>query len=500
MPSVQIRSSPPPAVTVTDLKQRVIACLNRLSDRDTLSLATAELDSIALNLSPETFPLFINCLQSTDSSAKSPVRKHCVSLLSVLSRSHGDSLAPHLSKMVSTVLRRLRDPDSSVRAACATASVDMTTSISGTPFSILLGPMIETLIHDCDPNAQIGAAMCLAAAVDAADELDVEQLQKALPKIGKLLKSEGFKAKPELLGVIGSVIGAVGGRNSDKAVLDWLLPNVSEYLSSNDWRARKAAAEAMAKVAMAEEELAPQYKKACVGILESRRFDKVKLVRETMNRTLSLWKQLEGDSKEVSEPTSSSKSAHSGLSATSGKISNALKGNDRNSNAPLSSKSNDVEPLDRSNTSKDVEQEAMESKDKRNHSTLGAKRNLFPAKTSKVKENRSNKLNKSQVVQSSDEESPKTDSGSSSSSSQAKNNAEELSLIRNQITQIEKQQSSLLDLFQKFMESSQNGMQSLERRVRGLETSFSVISTDLLVSRTITRNENHKRNERQHFT
>ncbi|KAL1197754.1 TORTIFOLIA1-like protein 5 [Cardamine amara subsp. amara] len=390
--------------------------------------------------------------------------------------------------MVSTVLRRLRDPDTSVRAACAAASVDMTTNITGQPFSILFGPMIETLIHDCDPNAQIGAAVCLAAAVDAADEPDVEQLQKALPKIGKLLKSEGFKAKPELLGAIGSVIGAIGGRNSEKALLDWLLPNVSEFLSSDDWRARKAAAETMARVAVAEEELAPLYKKTCLRILESRRFDKVKLVRETMNRTLGLWKQLEGDSTEVSEFSSSSKSASSGSSATSGKRSNGMKGKDRNSNARLSSKLNDVESLDRSNTPKDVE----ESKEKRNHSTLGAKRVLVPAKTSKVKENGSNK---SQVVQSSsDEESPETDSGSSSSSSPAKNNADELSMIRNQITQIEKQQSSLLDLFQRFMESSQNGMQTLERRVRGLETSLSVISTDLLVSRTITRNENYKRN------
>ncbi|CAD5315860.1 unnamed protein product [Arabidopsis thaliana] len=418
MPSVQIRSSPShsqPAMTVTDLKQRVIACLNRLSDRDTLALAAAELDSIALNLSPETFSLFINCLQSTDSSAKSPVRKHCVSLLSVLSRSHGDSLAPHLSKMVSTVIRRLRDPDSSVRAACVAASVDMTTNITGQPFSILFGPMIETVIHDCDPNAQISAAVCLAAAVDAVDEPDVEQLQKALPKIGKLLKSEGFKAKAELLGAIGSVIGAVGGRNSEKAVLDWLLPNVSEFLSSDDWRARKAAAEAMARVAMVEEELAPLYKKTCLG-----------------------------DSTEVSESSSSSKSASSGLSATSGKRSNTAKGKDRNLNAPLSSKSNDVEPLDRGDTLKDVEQEPVVPKEKRNSSTLGAKRVLFPAKTHKVKENGSNK---SQVVQSSDEESPKTDSGSSSSS-QAKSNAEALSLIRHQITQIEKQQSSLLDLFQ----------------------------------------------------
>ncbi|VVA94093.1 unnamed protein product [Arabis nemorensis] len=480
MPSVQMRSSPslsPPA-TVNDLKQRVIACLNRLSDRDTLSLAAAELDSIALNLSPETFSLFINCLQSTDSSAKSPVRKHCVSLLSVLSRSHGDSLAPYLSKMVSTVLRRLRDPDSSVRAACAAASVDMTTSITGPPFSILLGPMIETLVHDCDPNAQIGAAVCFAAAVDAADELDVEQLQKALPKIGKLLKSEGFKAKPELLGAIGSVISAVGGRNTDKAVLDWLLPNVSEFLSSDDWRARKAAAEAMARVAMAEEEFAPLYKKTCVSILESRRFDKVKLVRETMNRTLGLWKQLEGDSTEVSESSSSSKPASSGLPATLGKRNNTLKSKDRNllNHSDLS-------------ITKDVELEAAESKEKRteNHSTLGAKRVLFQAKPkpSKVKENESNK---SQVVQRIEEEIPEA-----GGSSQA-NNAVELFEIRNQITQIEKQQSSLLDLFQRFMESSQNGMQSLERRVRGLETSLSVISTDLIVTRTITQNGNHKRN------
>ncbi|CAN7111298.1 TORTIFOLIA1-like protein 5 [Brassica rapa] len=459
MPSVQMRSSPSvsPPRTVTDLKQRVIACLNRLSDRDTQSLAAAELDSIALNLSPEAFSLFINCLQTTDSSAKSPVRKHCVSLLSLLSRSHGDSLAPHLPKMVSTVLRRLRDPDTSVRAACATASVDMTTNITEPPFSVLAGPMIEALIHDCDANAQIGAAVCLAAAIDAADDPDVEQLQKALPKIGKLLKSEGFKAKPELLGAIGSVIGAIGGRNSDKAVLDWLLPNVLEFLSSDDWHARKAAAEAVARVATAEEELAPLYKKACLGVLESRRFDKVKLVRERMNHTLSLWKQLGDDS-----PDSSSLSK-------SGKGINTLKSKEKNPNVPTGSKLNDVEDELR---------------------PLGTKRVLFPAKPSKVKENRSNKSQAVAVVQSGDEE----EESSSSSSSQRKNAEEELSLIRNQITQIEKQQSSLLDLFQRFMESSQNEMQSLGRRVRCLETSFSVLSTDLLVSRTITQNGNHKRN------
>ncbi|CAH8302752.1 unnamed protein product [Eruca vesicaria subsp. sativa] len=459
MPSVQTRSSSPQTTVTTDLKQRVITCLNRLSDRDTQSLAASELDSIALNLSPESFPLFINCLQTTDSSAKPPVRKHCVSLLSVLSRSHGDSLAPHLPKMVSILLRRLRDPDSTVRAACATASVDMTTNITEPPFSAISGPLIETLIHDCDHNAQIGAAVCLAAAVEAAGEPEVEQLQRALPKMGKLLKSEGFKAKPELLVAIGSVVAAVGGGNSDKAVLDWLVPNVLEFLSNDDWHARRAAAEAIGRVAMAEEELAPLYKKACVDVLESRRFDKVKLVRETMTHTLSLWKHLGYDSQE---------------SSSSGKRSK-----DKNTNVTISSKLNHVE-----------EKDSNEAKEKRNLSPLRAKKVLFPAKPKpcKVKENISNK---SQVVQTSDEE---ESSHEGSSSSQRKNAEEELTLIRNQITRIEKQQSSLLDLFQRFMESSQNEMHSLGRRVRCLETSFSVLSTDLLVSRNITQTGNHKRN------
>ncbi|KAG2242069.1 hypothetical protein Bca52824_096087 [Brassica carinata] len=217
----------------------------------------------------------------------------------------------------------------------------------------------------------------------------------------------------------------------------------------------------MARVATAEEELAPLYKKACLGVLESRRFDKVKVVRETMNHTLSLWKQLDDDSLESSSLTKS---------VSTGKRINTLKSKEKNPNVPTSSKLNDVED---------------ESKEKR---TLGTKRVLFPAKPKPSKA--TIKPQVVDVVQSSDEE-------ESSSSSQRNNAEEELTLIRNQITQIEKQQSSLLDLFQRFMESSQNEMQSLGRRVRCLETSFSVLSTDLLVSRNITQNGNHKRSAHQ---
>ena len=108
--------------------------------------------------------------------------------------------------------------------------------------------------------------------MEAAADPESEQLRKSLPKIGKLLKSEAFKAKAALLSAVGSIIAAGGA--GTKPVLDWLVPVLIEFLSSEDWAARKSAAEALGKVAAAEE-LASQYKKASTAALESRRFDKV---------------------------------------------------------------------------------------------------------------------------------------------------------------------------------------------------------------------------------
>ncbi|KAJ6321347.1 hypothetical protein OIU77_011437 [Salix suchowensis] len=298
--------SPPrkPAAVTSDLKHRVITCLNKLSDRDTLSVAATELESIAKNLtSPDSFLHFLNCIHNTDSSSKSPVRKQCVCLLTLLSRCHGNSLSPHLSKMISTITRRLRDPDSAVRSACVEATSAMSSQITDPPFSTLSRPFIDLLTVDQDFNAQIGAALCLAAAIEAAPEPEVEHLRKVLPRLGKLVKGEGFKAKAALLSLIGSIVG-VGGASS-KGLLDWLVPCLVEFLSSEDWTARKAAAEALGKVATMEKKLAREHKATCLTSLESRRFDKVKVVRETMNRTLELWKEVPSISEEISVPSQS---------------------------------------------------------------------------------------------------------------------------------------------------------------------------------------------------
>lgn len=149
----------------------------------------------------------------------------------------------------------------------------MSSNITKPSFSVLSKPLVDSILVEQDANSQIGGAMCLSAAIEAAPDPETEQLRKLLPRLGKVVKTEGFKAKAAVLGVIGSVVGVGGARS--KGMLDWMVPCVIEFLSSDDWAARKSAAEVLAKVALVEGDLAVNHKSSCLAALESRRFDKV---------------------------------------------------------------------------------------------------------------------------------------------------------------------------------------------------------------------------------
>lgn len=258
-----------------NLKHRVFTCLTKLSDRDTHSIAASELESIARTLDPTQFPTFLSCIHSTDPSDKSPVRKQCVNLLAVLSETHGNSLYPYLSKMLSSVTRRLRDPDSSVRSACVNSVAALSSHVTKPPFVSFLKPLADALFTEQDPNAQIGAALCLASAIDSAPDPDPARLAKLLPRFEKLLKCESFRAKAALLALIDSVVSV--GAASFNGALRNLVPCLVEFLSNDDWTARKAAAEALLSLAVVERDSLPEYKPGCVKVFESRRYDKVLL-------------------------------------------------------------------------------------------------------------------------------------------------------------------------------------------------------------------------------
>ncbi|KAL7091547.1 hypothetical protein ACP275_12G113000 [Erythranthe tilingii] len=423
-----------------ELKTRVNCCLNKLSDRDTLSMAANELESIARGLDGDAFAPFLNCLSSTDSSEKSPVRRHCVRLLSVLSAAHGDALSPHLSRMISAVLRRLRDPDSSVRAACVDAVSSIATHVNSPPFAVLLKPLVDALFHEQDPNAQIGASLCVSAAVEAAPEPDAAELRKHLPRVLKLVRSDCTKAKPALLLLVGSIVGA--GCLKSKSLLSSVVSTAVEFLSSEDWAARKAAAEVLEKVALSERNLAPEFKDSCVAALESRRFDKVKLVRERMNQALDIWKDLPGISEDLPSPKDTRSRGNSPV---------VISGNNNNTGffetpQPIKTALTRSTPTTCSSAANNVEKTVIENK--KPCSNTNSRKN-FGSRVVPFNCNENSEIADGYAIK--------------------ENEYEDLSLIRKQLLQIENQQSNLLDLLQRFIGNSQKGMSSLEKRVDGLE-------------------------------
>ncbi|XP_022135420.1 TORTIFOLIA1-like protein 3 isoform X2 [Momordica charantia] len=488
------------------LKLRILSSLTKLSDRDTYSLAASELESIARSLDANSLSIFLSCIYSTDASDKSLVRKQCVHLFAVLSEAHGNYLSPYLSKILFNITRRFRDPDSSVRSACVNSVAALAANVTKPPFSTFLKPLTDSLFTEQESNSQIGAALCLASAIDAAPDPDPVKLGKLLPKFEKLLKCESFKAKPALLTLIRSVIGLDGAFGN--GALKNLVPCLVAFLSSDDWAARKSAAEALGKLAVVERDALAEFKAGCLKTFESRRFDKVKAVREVMSQMLEAWKQIPDLSDEASAPAYSQSSSKE--IASDGRYPPGSKNNSSSRlDAPIPRKNATAicrsTPPDASLATTARRRSPLSGGDKKTSLSMfqkverkkpldwkvevSVRKSPYLTRTieGELKERDENipdRRSGSRVVPCPEEGPESTVVASNAHDDLHRNHkdSEELHLIRNQLNQIEKQQSSLLDILQNFIGSSQNGMRSLETRVHGLELALDEISYDLAVS------------------
>ncbi|KAI3785739.1 hypothetical protein L1987_44864 [Smallanthus sonchifolius] len=473
-----------------EFKHRLLTCLNKLSDRDTHSAAASELESIAKTLTHDSISPFLSSISATDSSDKSPVRKQCVRLISTLSEAHGDALSSHLSKLLSAVVRRLRDPDTAVRSACVAATGSIASHVTKPPFTSVAKPLVDALVTEQDLNSQIGAALCLAAAVDSARDPEPAYLRRMLPRIEKLLKCDSFKAKAALLTFLGSVIG-VGAASSPVIVKNLVNVLVEFVAKSEDWSARKAAAEALEKLAYVETDLLSEFKAPCLKTFEAKKFDKVKIVRETMNQMIEAWKAIPDTPEEVLTPPESHSSSSKAEVDSDGRyppripqvtskrtVPNgsftatatrriSLENSNKKTGPAMFRKLDRKKPNDRKSAIATLDDDHINNKLAR----PVTKRALFnQIVDEEVQESEYQNAKLSTTV---------VESNITEDIRRSHRDSQELSLIRNQLVQIETQQSNLLDLLQKFIGSSETGMRSLETRVHGLELTLDEISFDL---------------------
>ncbi|KAI3964863.1 hypothetical protein MKW92_034857 [Papaver armeniacum] len=300
-----------PQQVTFELKSRVIHTLNKLADRDTYQLGVEELEKTAESLTPEGVAPFISCVIDTDSGQKSAVRKECVRIMGTLARFHDGLLGPHVAKMMSSIVKRLRDPDSVVRDACVEAVGVLASKLSNYEeendgsFVLLVKPLFEAL-GEQNKVVQCGSALCLASVIDNAIDPPISILARMLTRITKFLKNPHFMAKPAVVDLVRSIIQAGGA--SSQNTLSAAMSSIQEALKSSDWATRKAASVALAGIVVSGGSSLMSFKASCICALESCRFDKVKPVRDSVSQALHCWKSLPGsDAADLSETGSSTK-------------------------------------------------------------------------------------------------------------------------------------------------------------------------------------------------
>ncbi|XP_071686070.1 TORTIFOLIA1-like protein 2 [Rutidosis leptorrhynchoides] len=292
-----------------ELKQRVILALNKISDRDTYEIGVDELGRTIESLTADGISIFLSCILDTDSEQKIAVRKECIRLMGMLTTFHHGLIGPHLGKMVVSIVKRLKDPDSVVRNACVETMGILASKFSNFEpegsFVVLVRPLFEAL-GEQNKHVQFGSALCLSRVIDHTRDPPLPILQRMLTRTTKMLKNPHFMAKPAVIELNRSIIQAGGA--STQSMLIAAMTSIQEALKNSDWRTRKAAAEALTELASSNGSCAISLKSSCIRSLEMCRFDKVKPVRDAVLQALHLWKSLLGtDASELSEAGSSIK-------------------------------------------------------------------------------------------------------------------------------------------------------------------------------------------------
>ncbi|KAJ6332787.1 hypothetical protein OIU77_008774 [Salix suchowensis] len=361
-------------LAMVELKQRIITSLSKLADRDTHQIALEDLHTLTQTISPDALPLLLNSLYdslSESSNSKPSVKKESLHLLSLACQSHRDLTQPHLTKIISCIVKRLKDSDSSVRDACRDAIGVLSglylkgngsggdSNGPGPVVGLFVRPLFEAM-GEQNKVVQAGAAICMEKMVECASvDRDngggngpIGAFHKLCPRICKLLNGQFFQAKAALLGVVTSLsqVGSIAPQG-----LEPLLQSIHDCLRSTDWATRKAAADALTALALHSSSfIADGVALSTLTVLEACRFDKIKPVRDSMTEALQSWKKIAGKGESV--PDDQKSSSQDGEHHDSAELS------DKNSNP--SDRKKESSSRDASNGTSPAKDSALKSKDR----------------------------------------------------------------------------------------------------------------------------------------
>ncbi|EPS61086.1 potyviral helper component protease-interacting protein 2, partial [Genlisea aurea] len=294
--SVSSSSSLSSHLAFVELKQKILNSLSKIADRDTHRIGLEDLEKIIQPLSNDGVSIFLNCLCDAVNDPKPALKKEAVRLFAAVCAAHSDSAGTHLARIIACIVKRLKDNDSQVQCACLDAvgflaGLYLKGGCGGDGVvSLFVKPLFEAMSEN-NKAAQSGAALGLAKVVECAADPPLSTFQKLLPRVCKYLNSPNFMAKASLLQVVSclSQVGAMAPQSFEQ-----LQQSIHVCLRSSDWATRKAAADSLIILGSKSGAITEEAASCTVKVLETCRFDKIKPVRETINKALLLWKNISG--------------------------------------------------------------------------------------------------------------------------------------------------------------------------------------------------------------
>lgn len=196
------------------LKQQILLSLSKLADRDTHQVALQELRSIAQTLPSKSLPMLLALLFhfSSNFSNKCIVKVDCLYLLCFCCQIHHDLKLPSSAKIITHIVKMLRDSDSRVRDACSDVFGILSrlylkgeVGKEGT-VHLFVWPLLKALLEQ-KKGVQLGAAMCMRQVIKSAagEDMPGRTFQQLCPWVCKILNKQNFYAKTAMLGVVASL-------------------------------------------------------------------------------------------------------------------------------------------------------------------------------------------------------------------------------------------------------------------------------------------------------
>ncbi|KAH0926304.1 hypothetical protein HID58_018560 [Brassica napus] len=500
-PSFPLRSSSHSAMV--EQKQRILTSLSRIGDRDTYQIAVDDLEKLVLSVSdsPETLPVLLHCLFDSSADPKPPVKRESTRLLSFLCLTYSDLTSSQLAKIISHIVKRLKDADNGVRDACRDAigalSERFLTEGGASMVGLFAKPLFEAMAEQ-NKSLQSGAAICMGKMVDSATEPPVAAFQKLCPRISKLLNSPNYLTKASLLPLVGSLsqVGAIAPQS-----LESLLHSIHECLRCTDWVTRKAASDVLIALAVHSTSLVADKTDSTLTALEACRFDKIKPVRESLSEALNVWKNIAGKGESGTSVDQKDVASEQCMLETNGETDPVMQGSsdDLSSNSDSISKAvlilrkkaprltgKDLNPeffqklekggsgdmpvevilpsrqKNSSNSNTEDESDANASVSRSRPKGLCRLAGAHPKQRHFGDFARAFEADESEVIQ--------------AEASESRGNWPPL---QRQLLHLERQQTHIMNMLQDFMGGSHDGMRSLENRVRGLERIVEEMSREM---------------------